>query len=468
MATDMPFIISSIGQYGDGAKNRQLVRRHVMLGKNKGKKRPRKPFRLEQDHESPLGDADQSCRGKDYNVPPKVGTDLSFIDFADTVELSLIGDILKFTKISKQTFFPLEPCIAFDKKLKFQQSFVPLTFDALYLNAMVFSTQSWYCATTSRTIDKRISYHLVKSIGLLRDRLTDAAGEGGKERISDPTINAIVMLAGQALLMGEEKTARKHVVGMKRLVEMRGGLSTLEKNTKLLLEVLRIDISLALYTDSPPIFRDACSKERWFRLPQTASTCEAERHTPHLVSDELIQLWLTMHHFATLINNATSAGHKLPEELMLETMAAVMHRLLDMTFEDSSVEEAVRLGLLAFCSQAFLPWMSVKLPFDMFPQAYVRCMEAVTTSGSITPGLAMWLLTIGSIALFSPGCVNDSMQSSLRGIIVGSGVKCWEDMRGILKGYLWLDLIFDDVAATLLRNMMEVPRQDDDTSANST
>lgn len=93
MANPMPFIISSVGSYGDDSRDRQLIRRHVMLGKNKGKKRAKKSFQIETKDESLL--CDQANRENVRSVPPKVGTDLSFIDFADTVELSMIGDILK-------------------------------------------------------------------------------------------------------------------------------------------------------------------------------------------------------------------------------------------------------------------------------------------------------------------------------------------------------------------------------------
>ncbi|KAK4495904.1 hypothetical protein PRZ48_013172 [Zasmidium cellare] len=432
MANSMPFIISSVGEYGDDAKNRQLVRRHVMLGKNKGKKRPKRGCRFQPDHEP---DADHPHLDK---VPPKLGTDLSFIDFADTVELSLIGDILKFSRIAKQTFFPLEPCIAFDKKLKFQQSFVPLTHDALYLNAMVFSTQSWFCKGTGREIDKRVSYHLVKSISLLRDRLMD----GGQATTSNTTINAVVMLAGQALLMGEAKTAREHVFGLRRLVEMRGGFGRLKGNVKLVMEVVRMDLSLAMFTGTGPVLRE------------TAST---GIKLPEVKAEELLQLWLTMHNFTNLINNATSTCHKLPEELMLGTMTSVMYRLLTLKFEELSLNEAMRLGLLAFCSQAFLPWTSVKLPFDVFPDAYSAFLEAVTDARSIPSGMIMWLLTIGVIALYPPaGCRSERMLSLLRNIIVDSGVTSWGDMRKTLKEYLWLDLIFDDAAEDLWKRVIQV------------
>lgn len=90
MANSMPFIVSSVGSHGDVSGDRQLIRRHVMLGKNKGKKRPKRAFR-DQRNDDRLNASREDVR----RVPPKVGTDLSFIDFADTVELSLIGDILK-------------------------------------------------------------------------------------------------------------------------------------------------------------------------------------------------------------------------------------------------------------------------------------------------------------------------------------------------------------------------------------
>jgi hypothetical protein len=87
-------------------ETRKLIRSHVMLGKNRGK--TQHPRRGEPTVSGFVGDSNQALNGPQGSlikishsiIPRKVGSDLSFIQFADTMELSLVADILKCRLIS--------------------------------------------------------------------------------------------------------------------------------------------------------------------------------------------------------------------------------------------------------------------------------------------------------------------------------------------------------------------------------
>lgn len=98
-SVEMPFIISD-GIGSTEVNKRKLIRRHVMLGKNRGKTRKVK----REDHQPAQSDfgynGDNVSTGLSINmryshIPPKVGSELSFTQFADSVEPALIKDILK-------------------------------------------------------------------------------------------------------------------------------------------------------------------------------------------------------------------------------------------------------------------------------------------------------------------------------------------------------------------------------------
>jgi hypothetical protein len=63
-----------------------------------------------------------------------------------------------------------------------------------------------------------------------------------------------------------------------------------------------------------------------------------------------------MERFCWLMNLAAENKQRLPPEALLQIMASIMYRLLDMKFEIGSPDEAIRLGLLAFSSNIFLQW----------------------------------------------------------------------------------------------------------------
>ena len=78
---------------------------------------------------------------------------------------------------------------------------------------------------------------------------------------------------------------------------------------------------------------------------------------PHDINQDLVATWVAMAEFSHMINRTTKSQHRITTETFLHIMASVMYRLLDMTkFKLGLIEEAIRLGLLAFSSSVFLQW----------------------------------------------------------------------------------------------------------------
>lgn len=77
--------------------------------------------------------------------------------------------------------------------------------------------------------------HYQKGIGLLRERLAD----GDNDQMStDSTIGTVIKLAVAALFGGEYQTAQDHMDGVRKMVNMRGGLVAFDRKY-LQLEILR-------------------------------------------------------------------------------------------------------------------------------------------------------------------------------------------------------------------------------------
>jgi hypothetical protein len=105
LQAEMPFILSTGGQKGDPA-TRRLIRRHVMLGKNKNKPRPSKRRTPQSWDTLPAWDSskDLSAVHDHFSViPRRVGSDWSFTQLADEIEPAALGDILKCGLISTST-----------------------------------------------------------------------------------------------------------------------------------------------------------------------------------------------------------------------------------------------------------------------------------------------------------------------------------------------------------------------------
>ncbi len=138
--------------------------------------------------------------------------------------------------ISKQTLFPLETCILFQKT---EEAWLePLAFDPAYLNAMIFTTLDYFDFMRHRnrcTVSQRTLPHFVKALRLLRERLLHE----NDQALTTPTVSAILVLAAHANFVGDFESAKHHLGGLCKIVSLRGGMATFKDNAKLLVEILR-------------------------------------------------------------------------------------------------------------------------------------------------------------------------------------------------------------------------------------
>jgi hypothetical protein len=140
------------------------------------------------------------------------------------------------TSTSKQIFFPLERC--FDFNIEDRSIFETLSFDPAYLHAVIFGAQAYSDLVSGRS-SKQTSVHMLKTIQLLRNRLS--IFEGNEQIfVSNPTIQVVLTLAHIAHLSGDHVTAEQHLEGLIKLVNLRGGIAAFESTPKLLAELLRL------------------------------------------------------------------------------------------------------------------------------------------------------------------------------------------------------------------------------------
>jgi hypothetical protein len=128
-------------------------------------------------------------------------------------------------------------CISFDKKDR--TLFEPLTFDAAYLHAAALGTHTSIGLMLGRESHNAVqcpSPHFSKALRLLRERLLF-----GDERIkvSDPTILVVMALAIHARMMGDYGSVKHHMEGLRKMVNLRGGIAAISHSTKLVMEIFR-------------------------------------------------------------------------------------------------------------------------------------------------------------------------------------------------------------------------------------
>ncbi|KAI8965291.1 hypothetical protein F5Y11DRAFT_344733 [Daldinia sp. FL1419] len=474
----MPFIVSTSTKKPD-PEMRKFIRSHVMMGKNRGKiLRPKyNQAGGWSNHQSSHNSRSRPGPEEEYDedspiiltpvtVPQRVGGDLSFVRFADTIEDSRVSVILEFSSIAKKVLFPLEPYIAFAAREK-SGWMEALTIDAAYLHALAFSTQAYFDLLSGRTLSRGSTSaypHMLKALRLLRERLDAEQDVAVKSSFS--TAAVVLCLAFHAHITGEHGTARHHMLGLRKIVDLRGGLTGLG-NTKLVIELLRCDMGMALNNGTKPIFFSDLVQEPYWPYPdftQYNITPNPEDEPFPTLDTELAIVWCNMKQFCALVNHTAAAGHKLSEEILLDSMASVMYRLLHTCFARGSLSEVVRLGLLAFCSSVFLQWTSVRLPYTYFPAVYrdnlmnleflIADCDYTNTDSFSVPRLLVWLLMVGAVSAFDGPDSETWLKPWLRVNLELCDIDSWSTMRAVLDSFMWIGLVQDTLTRSIFESAM--------------
>ena len=292
--------------------------------------------------------------------------------------------------------------------------------------------------------------HFLETIKLLRKRL---AHDDDAVRLSFTTAAAVMGLTGHAFWTGNSESARHHMEGLNKIVTLRGGVATFKENPKLLIEILRCDMGIALHSGSRPLFFDnASSQEPYPPYPNlrvllesrgptvTGSQYQSTRFVD-VMADELAGIWKIMSEFCSVINFAADSRQCISVETLLETVASVMYRLLGMNFGSGSSDEAIRLGLLAFSCSVFLQWQLLGMSYPSLVSAFRNCL-ATMNSQQMSPHLVLWLFMIGAALIFD--ATDDWwLKPALLGNMGLCNTRSWSETQHLLKSTMWIGLIHD-------------------------
>ncbi|EXJ76665.1 uncharacterized protein A1O5_01173 [Cladophialophora psammophila CBS 110553] len=453
----MHFIVTTDVKKAD-PETQRLIRSQVMRGKNRGKS-----HRAKQRGSTSWAVMVDAKRGppvpldtfieayyKYSTVPGRVGSDLSSFVFAAEMDSAAFGDVVRFFEMAARALFPLVMVTGFSHKD--MAWFDPLKFDAAYLHVTVFAAEVFMDKLLGReypTTNQDATVHFLKGVQILRKRLL-LGDENTKP--SDSTIAVVLTLAVSAFFMGEDGAFKHHMVGLRKMVNLRGGIAAF-RGSKLLTEMFRCDISMAMQSGSEPIFFNNPLSEPVVPYPDqellsirnsfwvTGSQHDSESLL-HKMDASLVEAWRVLERFCSIVNLAVETQRMLSPGLLYDTMASVMYHLLHMSFETGSVDEAVRLSLLGLTYNVFLKWQYLRLPYVYFPSIYKNCLRDPKLADGASSQIMLWFLMVGAVSAFT---ISDHLwlKDCLRERIDICQVKSWNEMRGVLKSFMWIGLLHD-------------------------
>ncbi|KAK6383444.1 hypothetical protein LTS17_002736 [Exophiala oligosperma] len=356
--------------------------------------------------------------------------------------------------MSSKAMFLLDPHIVARKGDNAQEWFSAMLSDVAYLNAMCFTIQCYFDGFFGRTrgiaAERRDRLYFAKTIRILQERLSL---DDDNLRLSDSTIMTVLVLSGHAYTTGDYESAHNHISGLLKLVSMRG-IDTFLQKTKMSIEIIRCDLAMAVDTNLKPVLCDdkgSLANTSRFTAAPSQNVVRHPHFQPEVIeflsklNAQLAAAWVTMSHFCAQVNAAAEDdGPKVTEETFLQNMMAIMYPLLHQHYQIGSLEEAVRLGLLAFSSPLFLHWNRVELPDRRFTSAYREALATMTLVGAdIAPRERLWLFMVGALSMSHESESMKWLLPRLRMDIEQCGVSSWSDMQQVLRSFLWVGFVYD-------------------------
>ncbi|KAL2194216.1 hypothetical protein P885DRAFT_43506, partial [Corynascus similis CBS 632.67] len=484
------FIISTSPTKPD-PETRRRIRSHVMRGKNAGKFRNPKNCTsrpLDPSSNSEPRPRNSSCETKRKPneaktaerwalvTPSKVFSELLGYGFGGDVHMKPYMRVLiyrAFTIVKPATYGLQEITSANPNEDKLF-CFANLIHYPGILHSILFTAQAFHDVATGRPYSTVALHHLAKALRLLQESLNDC-----KKAVDISTMAVVTSLAMAAAITGDLETAAKHMDGLKKIVELRGGLQSLAMASMIEHKARSIDMALAVglghalrfsqdeeLSWGPQIARSRRATRQFSELDAALLQFGESRVMTMRLDPRLLNVWADLREFSEMANSVTSRrGPKVPAKTASLLEQSVPHRLLLPHCPPPTMQifhEFLRVCMLAYVKMllirlkgigkkmvflsewlrtvltAFRTNINHQLPLDSDPAAAVK--------------LLLWGAFIAGVAIFDDteeSWLNDLLQRSLAVL----ELRTWDDTRAVLKDFLWIDAVFDEPGRQLFQRL---------------
>ncbi|CAG9978732.1 unnamed protein product [Clonostachys byssicola] len=334
----------------------------------------------------------------------------------------------------------------------------------MYFHAVVSATEAFFYTPREGNRLLKSQHHSLMALQLLQEKVSD---ENTTNSASDTTIMSVLLLAFAAEMAGDLPTVDRHLRGLKRMIDMRGGVHLLHTEVPdLLAKICRIDLALAVRTWRDPVFFHDSISWTPYLLPNCHRSGERDAVQTSLASwigtlgYRLRIVWDDLVEFCSMSNSASQRNQKLPRNTFSEILLSLVYRLLNLSFELDSAEETIRLGMLSYTSMMFLQWHNQMVEFY-----HLRCMLGATLKNldNGNPGaslpLQLWLFFAWHM-LQPPECEHRQLDLWFERLLRAGGLSAWTEVRQLLRSTAWIDRINEvDGEKVYNRTMMRLSQR---------
>ncbi|SPO01794.1 uncharacterized protein DNG_04467 [Cephalotrichum gorgonifer] len=308
--------------------------------------------------------------------------------------------------------------------------------------------------TSTRNDPDIETHHVSQTLRLVNQRLSSA------DATSDATIAVVVIIGQYHRHRGQYRDGLVHMNGLKRMVEMRGGISQILRESPMLgSKIIRLDTEYAVEWGSEPIFSTeeimpASTAGPWLH---ERLSLEYSHRRPGLLqyrdlrSPELRSIATEMTTLAWLHNDAIAADRpKLTMRQSHEALLLVGYRLVHFSplagrRLAGDFEDAVHLGLVMF-TVPFLHRLGGGI--QDCPLLYELARSAAFSRfGVENREVLLWMLFVGRASVFTPR--DEWLVSMVGRVLYDLSLYSWEEVLEVLGRFPWVGVLFDKAGKSL-------------------
>ncbi|KAF3385078.1 hypothetical protein F1880_001862 [Penicillium rolfsii] len=279
---------------------------------------------------------------------------------------------------------------------------------------------------------------MVDSVSLLRRKIQDMS-----LAVQDGTMNSVITLATIEFGKGNIEASKTHVEGVKRLVDLRGGIGSVRQTSPLTARMVSWASMLILGRPQFPVQDDGGVGDGIPPISEWLSCSTQEDDTiPELswaITDEVVRTALVrLRHIFKRAEGERLSGTKLHDLTLFVTHRLLLSAPDTQVSMSSPVTECVRYALILYMFIIQGPtYYSHDVILNSVVMEFMRHLESLESTPHVYDALDVWLWTIGFVA--SAGTANyHFFTERFRGVC---SYLCLTDFDGVLtylKSICWL------------------------------
>ncbi|UQC73507.1 uncharacterized protein CLUP02_00152 [Colletotrichum lupini] len=322
--------------------------------------------------------------------------------------------------------------------------------DLAYLHAILYTTSFFFDDLAGRK-SERTKYHSYRTVSELNKQLSDP-----QTALTDSTTTVVMFMLFITECFGDMESAHMHMMGLKKIFDLRGGLKSYE-GKPLLQEKIR-----RMCTGCKPVYcqgisSSACdlsSQVRHFEHWSIDQSCfSRSRDLIYGLDRQLYICVKNVQILTQMINTSHKTGEKLADMTLEKFLTSIQSHLLVLDFYDDardSLVEVLRLSLHAYLTTVFWSFPGLKTEYPLLAVQFQEACLAFSPTTAEETFLFAWALMVGAISLFQ-NRDQEWLSEILYPLIQTSLGTLWLEAKASLRQVMWIESLHDSGGTEVFR-----------------